>query len=108
MNNTFVIVVASLGGLLWLYAVLRERYKNTTGGTVLSFLKKFFVAKGAELLPATGAEIAESTGVMTIDSLERELGIEPDHYLCDRIARINEALIARRDKAPSKKKGGAS
>ncbi len=45
---------------------------------------------------------------MTIESLEREVGIEPDVYLCDRIARINEALVARRDKPVAKKKGGAS
>ncbi len=47
-------------------------------------------------------------GEITIDGLERELGIEPDAYLCDRIARINEALVARRDKSVAKKKGGAS
>lgn len=102
MNNTIVIVLASLGGLLWLYAVLRERFKNSTGETLLAFLKRILSVEAA-------TETPEPTGGMiSIESLEQELGIEPDHYLCDRIARINEALTARRDKTTSKKKGGAS
>lgn len=108
MNNTLTIALASLGGLLWLYAAVRERYKNTTGETALSFLKRYFGHKPAGIVPAPDVPESVASGTVTIDSLERELGIEPDHYLCDRIARINEALIARRDKPSPKKKGGAS
>ena len=105
MNNTFVIMIAALGGLLWVYAVFRERYKSTTGGSVFTLLKKFFAAKLSEPAAVTETEVPDK---LTIDFLEQELGIEPDHYLCDRIARINEALVARRDKRGTKKKGGAS
>lgn len=108
MNNSFVIIIASLGGVLWLYAVLRERLKNTTGETLFAFLKRVLTNKTAEVVPQTKVSVPESSGgTTTIESLEQELGIEPDHYLCDRIARIKEALDARRDKAPAKKKGGA-
>ncbi len=108
MNNTIVMVLASLGGLLWLYAVLRERYKNSTGGTFFEWLKKVFVSEIKIVAEAQDGPSVESSGAVSIESLERELGIEPDAYLCDRITRINEALIARRDKSAPKKKGGAS
>lgn len=104
MNNAFIILIGSLGGLLWLYAILQERFKNTTSGTIWKFVRNLFPSKE----PETVQNSDSSSGMMTIDALERELGIESDHYLCDRIARINEALIARRDKVSSKKKGGIS
>lgn len=107
MNNTIVIALASLGALLWLVAVLRERMKSSATGTVFNFMKRFFPNTATEVASGRDASVAEPAA-MTIESLERELGIEPDHYLCDRIARINEALVARRDKAAPKKKGGAS
>ena len=101
MNNTFVIASASLGASLWLYAVLRDRCKNSTGGTFWTAVRNMFSFREKESTQPTG-------GTITIDGLERELGIEPDAYLCDRISRINEALVARRDKSTPKKKGGAS
>ena len=111
MNNTLVIVLASLGGLIWFYAAVRERYKNTIGVTLWQTVRHKLLGFASEVTPngptETGGKCSESVS-FTIESLEQELGIEPDHYLCDRIARINEALIARRDKTPSRKKGGAS
>ncbi len=108
MNNTFVIALASLGGLLWLFATFRERYKNTPGGTVWKFVRNLFSSRETVKTPEIETPVPEPTGdTTTIEALERELGIEPDHYLCDRIARINEALVARRDKPVTKKKGGA-
>ncbi len=109
MNNTFVIALASLGGLLWLFAVLRERCKNVPGGTIWKFVRNLFSSRETAKTPEIEAPAPQATGgETTIEALERELGIEPDAYLCDRIARINEALVARRDKPVTKKKGGAS
>ncbi len=108
MNNAVVIVLASLGASLWLFAVLRERCKNAPGGTVLKFVRNLFSSRATAKTPAIEAPAPQPTGGgTTIEALERELGIEPDSYLCDRIARINEALVARRDKPVTKKKGGA-
>lgn len=101
MNNTFVLVLASLGASLWLVAVLRDRYKNYCGGTFWKYVRTLFSLREMENVSPTG-------GAITIDGLERELGIEPDAYLCDRISRINEALVARRDKSVTKNKGGAT
>lgn len=98
MNNAFVIVIASLGAMLWLYGVLQERRKNSVSDSIWKIVHK----------SDNRFEDSLDTNTVTIESLERELGIEPDHYLCDRIARINEALLARRDKTSSKKKRGVS
>lgn len=110
MNNTLVIVLAVLGGLLWLLANVRERFKIP--GTLMNYVRYFFVSeKAKDVVGTSDAPEQESPEAvvskpLTLDDLERELGIEPEHYLCDRVARINEALTLRREKT-SKKKGGA-
>jgi len=101
MNHTLVVTLAALGILLWLIAAVRERFQTASGGAVWKFMQNFFSVKAA------GTVSASIDGTLTIDALERELGIEPDHYLCDRISRINAALVARRDKQASTMKGGA-
>ena len=107
MSSTLVITLATLGVLLWLIATVRERFKNVAAGSIWKLVQNFLQFKESGMVPANDSPSpAPTVDVITIDALERELGIEPDHYLCDRISRINEALMARRDKQASKKRGG--
>ena len=105
MNNTLVIALATSGAVLWLLATYGEWFKSTFGGHIWNFVQNLS-SDEAEQKNSARVSAESSAGRITIDGLEHELGIEPDHYLCDRIARINEALVARRDKPSPKKKGG--
>ena len=94
--KTIAFILAGAGLFLWLFPVISSRIKDFTGWSLSgSFLQR----------KAAVPDEPKTAPVITIDSLEAELGITPDVYLCDRIARINEALIARRDGTKSKKGG---
>lgn len=107
--NTTVIALAALGGLFWSVATFRElNKKHRSDFSVVRWIREKAFAPPDSKTASTESGTENASAAITIDALETELGIEPDHYLCDRIARINEALHARRDKQSLKKKGGAS
>ncbi|MDR1962386.1 MAG: hypothetical protein LBQ50_01245 [Planctomycetaceae bacterium] len=104
--NTTVMILAGLGGFLWIVAMIRDSIKKTTNHSVWKRLFDYFVRKpDTEIVPNGVQESTSSPTSITIEALETELGITPDAYLCDRISRINEALVARRDGSKTKKGG---
>ena len=92
--KTIAFILAGVGLFLWLFPMISSRIRELP-------LTGYFSQRNTAV-----PDEPKTAPVITLDSLEAELGITPDAYLCDRIARVNEALTARRDGAKAKKGGG--
>lgn len=101
--NTTTLLIASVGGLLWLVATLRERFGRPDDG-LWSRISKWFKKSGnfAKIDEPPEKTEQDAAGI-TVESLENELGITPDAYLCDRISRIHDALLARKNGTKTRK-----